>query len=105
MTSSGGRCDTASSPSPPAEQRRLGSQVLDVRARLTPAGQHRHGMSQHPGPIVEAEAFPAVRHAADSEWPSPRPVGKAPSACNPTWATIWSPPGSKITETGLFAFT
>src|SRR5436190_18378011 len=42
---------------------------------------------------------------SDSDLPSPTRSANEPNACNPTWATTWSPPPSTITLVTLLAFT
>ena len=41
------------------EQRRLRAEMLDVRARLTAAGQHQHRLGQHLAPVMQREPLTA----------------------------------------------
>lgn len=47
----------------------------------------------------------ALGNAIDSDSPSPIRSARAANACNPTWATIWSPPPSTTTLSALLPFT
>ena len=55
-----------------AEQRRLGAEPFDVRARLAATGEHQHRLHQHLAAIVEPE--PRPRDRADNESPNPQPI-------------------------------
>jgi hypothetical protein len=65
------------------EQTRLGTQMLDVGARLAAAGEHQHRLHQHLAPIMQRGPLAGVRNGRRQRIAEPQPVGERPQRVQP----------------------
>jgi hypothetical protein len=103
---SGGRFDTASSPTAPT--RTSAPEPATPRCPRTTHPLQPPSTSPGSGPRPDrgsAAVPPTGGIRADSAFPRPSRSAKAPSACGPTWATTPPPAASTLTRRVLLPFT
>ena len=87
------------------EQPALGSQRLDISARLAATGELSIAWTSTLPRSWTGVPPPVHPTAADNVSPTRSRSANDPKACNPTWPATWVPPVSTLTLRVLLAFT